>query len=343
MTIELSFDDIDSSNNPTLQSIFFRIRSKNIIRLYQLQRRNYIVNVDTDEHINVEDIQKLENTITEHTKIIFVWLRGGLQLLETLRNIYKNHKILFCAVDFPSVYAYHAGRPWKPSIKNVFHDNMFAVEVYYDKENIIKYMDTYFENLDRDRVFNFCSFPNKLFTNYSDINNVAINKILLTGAVSENYPERMIFQQYCEGNTDMCQIQPMRYPHQEYAEYIRSYLAVYAGPVNWISAWKRKGYHNYKDLYMTTKIFEIAGVGALLVVDDQCEKELHALGFINNVNCIYINRDKLDETVKYIVDPLNRSIIDDIRQKGQNHVKTYHTEDIFREKFVDMINKIAAS
>ena len=60
MAIELSFDDIDTTNSPTLQSIFFRIRSKNIIRLYHLQRRNYVVNVNTGEHINVEDKQKLK-------------------------------------------------------------------------------------------------------------------------------------------------------------------------------------------------------------------------------------------------------------------------------------------
>jgi hypothetical protein len=344
MALELSFNNIDVSNSPTILSIFCRIKSKNIIRLYQLQRKNYIINVDTNERIKVEDICALKNTITEHTKIIFVFLRGGLQLLNTLRDIYINHKILFFTLDFPAVYAMHVRWRRRPTIKNIFHNNLFSIEVYYDKENIFKYMNTYFKNLNRDHVFNFCSFPNRLFTNYTDINSTPINKILLTGeTIKQNYPERYKFGEYCNNNPDMCKIQSERYPHQEYAEYMRSYLAIYAGPVNWIDGWTKKGYTEYNDLYITTKIFEIAGVGSLLVVDDQCEKELHALGFINNVNCIYINRDRFDETVKYVVDPSNRAIIDDIRQKGQNHVKTYHTEDIFREKFVEMINKIASA
>ena len=77
--------------------------------------------------------------------------------------------------------------------------------------------------------------------------------------------------------------------------------------------------------YFLPKIFEITSVGSLLLMEDNFETHLNAIGFYNNINCIFCNKSNLLEKIIWILDPVNRLEIDKIRQEGMNLTRANHT------------------
>ena len=82
--------------------------------------------------------------------------------------------------------------------------------------------------------------------------------------------------------------------------------------------------------YIVSKYFEIPATGALLLAENpnKDHKEfdnLESLGFIDNVNYISCTKDNIQDKINWILDPLNKCKIDEIRKNGMEMVRNNHS------------------
>lgn len=169
------------------------------------------------------------------------------------------------------------------------------------------------------------------------INQTPINKLLLSGYVTEvyypmkhkifmlqndypitvlNHPGYGILQHNCVGKS--------------YLNKINEYIAS-------VSTCASQQYN-----YVLAKYFEIPATGALLFAyTDPVIEDLTDYGFIDMVNMISFNYDNLTQKIQYILDANNRDEIDKIRLNGYNLVLERHTHDIrFNIEFDKFINEL---
>ncbi len=114
----------------------------------------------------------------------------------------------------------------------------------------------------------------------------------------------------------------------EYASYVHHYVASVTSTLS-------NSYH-----YVFAKVFEIPATGSLLVVEDVIGPELKELGFFNMVNCILVNREDFDDKLDFILS--NPTIIEGMRRRGQELVKTRHMLGNRLDEFEDIITRIIA-
>lgn len=77
--------------------------------------------------------------------------------------------------------------------------------------------------------------------------------------------------------------------------------------------------------YIVAKHFEILSSGSLLVSFNERTSDMFSLlGFHPNVHYMSVNYDNLENTIKYILNPKNRRIINRIRRAGYEHCIKYH-------------------
>jgi hypothetical protein len=76
--------------------------------------------------------------------------------------------------------------------------------------------------------------------------------------------------------------------------------------------------------YIVAKHFEIPAAGLLLMTDAAMAGPLRELGFIANEHYLPATTENLEELIRYVVDPANRSAIDAIRANGQRLVRSRH-------------------
>ncbi len=114
---------------------------------------------------------------------------------------------------------------------------------------------------------------------------------------------------------------------KDYANYINKYVCAITSTLN-------NKYH-----YLSAKIFEIPATGALLIVEDEIRFELEAIGFIDMVNCILINRVNFDSKIDFVLQ--NPEIVDHMRKKGQDLVKAKHLLENRIEQFNKIVEKIS--
>ena len=151
------------------------------------------------------------------------------------------------------------------------------------------------------------------------LNNNPINKILVSGAISDYcYPERsklLNFNNVClkERGDDVWTNE------KSYSNYLNQYICCFATsvyPYNMTT-----GNCEYSGLILL-KTYEILGSGALLLSPLTEKDRLAKIGLIEDVNCMFIDMsddNKIQEKIDFILDIKNREFIDNIRKKGQNH------------------------
>lgn len=141
--------------------------------------------------------------------------------------------------------------------------------------------------------------------NEIEFNNNPINKIFISGYVDDRYPLRN-YSLSCKNVESLNHPGYNNHTHKiidlEYNKKLNEYLCCFCDA------------SSYK--YVLLKIFEITSVGSLLLVCDSIKNELNLLGFIDNLNCIFCNKDNINDKIEYILNDKNRLIIDEIRMKG---------------------------
>ena len=65
-------------------------------------------------------------------------------------------------------------------------------------------------------------------------------------------------------------------------------------------------------------------MGSLLLVDGSISEELKELGFVDNINCIFCNKDNLEDQMRWILSAENRDKVDSMRKLGMELVRSKH-------------------
>jgi hypothetical protein len=330
---------IDYENNTCvlLYCLFYSMNCDNIMKIFYTNWEKHftICKGNTGKNVLINDIDNLD---IDGIKLIFMEIRYGLDILPKLQKAFPSIPILYFTNDYPIVYGREACKSWQKDYK-ILPDNVYTVEIG-KKDTIIKYVKSVFSDIfPEKKLFELPYFFSGNISNET-INNNCCEKILFSGSNSSiEYEQRKKFIEFVKCRED-CVIQPQYFAHSTYTEYLRSFLAVYAGPVNWHYKWNNKGYKNMNDNIITAKCFEIPASGALLVADDLMKEMLEYYGFIDMKNCVYINLNNNDEKIKFIVNPENRNVIDEIRENGRKHVHAFYTEKIARETLNTIIGEI---
>lgn len=174
-----------------------------------------------------------------------------------------------------------------------------------------------------------------------ELNKNPINKITLTGSIKEKiYYGRFLISRI-KKKTNSQNIVILNHPryfnnkkikqkqntvvHDNYYKFLNEYIcsATSSGVI--------------KDNHIIiNKVFEICATGSLLLINLSCENKLKNYGFKNNKNMLVYddsNYDNTKEIIKFILNPNNKKLIDQIRYEGQqlvinNHLTLHRAQQI---------------
>jgi hypothetical protein len=177
--------------------------------------------------------------------------------------------------------------------------------------------------------------PNKIWIPYSCVDSILdkiqnnpspINKIFISGAVRSEYP----FRSHVVNLKDE---RIVRLDHPGYHNKTGTQGIDYFNLLNkCICCFTDASMYRY----ILLKNFEICGVGSLLLTDLAIQPEMEQLGFKDNVNCIFCNKETFLTKIEYILDPVNRAEVDRIRSAGMVLVRSSHMTSM-RAKSIDTI------
>jgi hypothetical protein len=258
-----------------------------------------------------------------------------ISIIETIKNkinIEPNIILFFRANTLISKYRFE--------IKNIKSYKILYIDDLHDSNEIteLKYMKPYVINK-FDLILSTYKYCINKFLNKININKVLWfphsfnelfkikynenpqNKILLSGAINENYPMRLKM-------LELKQIYPIEV--LEHPRYGKSKIHKIIGN-KYIKCINKYKYAfacclNNKTPYLVQKFFEIPGAGALLLAYDEYIKEpFQQLGFIDMDNYISVNKENLEEKIKFVLDENNSDIVEKIRKNGYDFINKNHT------------------
>lgn len=272
-------------------------------------------------------------------------------ILDILQVIEKNNISVIIFYDTYNIHAdYYNGNLITESY---FFENLLKkyvvifsfIDVNRTPQNIINYinsiknnnlyiLDGYpYELLEKKGIFiNKSKFlRTKVFADNSfidfDFNENPESKILLSGDINlELYPERVFMKNFYEENKNIMYHYPRSLNKNEYPIIINKFIAGYCSSVANLKC-------------VLAKFVEIPGCGALLVAEDDCLDDLTEFGFIDNINCILVNKSNYIDKYKYIVDPDNNEKINIIRKNGRNLILNNHTKNNRLRELLNIFNK----
>lgn len=164
-----------------------------------------------------------------------------------------------------------------------------------------------------------------------EFNNKPINKIFVSGRVSDVYPLKVfiknnaIFTKYIDClNHPSYGTRTHECVNEVYYKKLNNYLCCFVDALL------------YK--YVLLKVFETCSVGSLLFVEDTIKNELNNLGFYDNINCIMCNKNNLENKLKWILNIENRQLVDDMRKNGMVLVRQTHTTQKRSEQINNFVN-----
>ncbi len=265
--------------------------------------------------------------------------------LELILSKYQNIEYILVIENHDNVLINHI---FLDFFKNDIKKYIFADDIHKFKEsknndyyeNFNKIFVTYYEpflnmypNINKEKVV-WCphGYTNDYLINY---NENPTNKILLSGAMGLLYPLRKQMLKLFNGEC------------KEYINYLRhpKYLKF-----DYNSEQKYKIGKSYAQIlnnhlccftdcltygFVVSKYFEIPASGSLLLAENPSRDKLDKLGFVNNINYIECNKDNLIEKIRWILDPKNRTEVDQIRKNGMEMVRSRHSI----ENRAQLINK----
>lgn len=153
-----------------------------------------------------------------------------------------------------------------------------------------------------------------------EFNNNPINKILISGRISNIYQDRLFMYELAKTNKHL-EIFKCNF---NYIQKNKENLVCGINYYNLLNKYLCCFVDTARD-YMLAKIFEICSAGSLLLtMNENIIDIFEDIGFVNNVNYISCNRDNISEKINFICDPNNISIINNIRKNGYDLVNSKH-------------------
>ena len=166
-------------------------------------------------------------------------------------------------------------------------------------------------------------------------NKTPIQKIFVSGYVNDTYPLRKHMVKLAQTN-DTIELLPHpnyededrkhQYINDEYYKKLNQYLCCFNDALSWN--------------YVNIRVFEIASVGALLLIQDSIKEQLNELGFYDNEHCIMCNESNVEEKMRWILDDNNRPQVDKIRKNGMVLTREKHTTQHRADRFNEHIQSI---
>ena len=179
---------------------------------------------------------------------------------------------------------------------------------------ILAYYWYHYPTLYKINLNNIICFPKFVFDkNIIKLNIDPINKVILSGSMSKQYPMRKYLKSLNHINIDILTHSDGIFG-DEYYIYLNKYLCGFTCC------------SNKSTPYIINKFFEIPAAGLLLLAYDEYVKNpLMEIGFIDNENYISCTKENVIDKINYICDEKNRKEINRIRLNGYTLVKTNHT------------------
>lgn len=171
-----------------------------------------------------------------------------------------------------------------------------------------------------------------------DYNSKPINKILISGRISDIYPDRQFAYSYAKNNPNLFDVLDCNINYRTNVSDIDNPLAIYGEKFYlYLNKYLCCFVDTARD-YILAKVFEICGSGSLLLcMDTNVKNIMSELGFIDNINYISCSRDNFDEKIDYITNISNIDDINTIRKRGYELVKNKHTWYERMEFFTNII------
>ena len=271
--------------------------------------------------------------------IMNIYLKQLYNIINYTRSLDKHKchiKIVISPMDIFN------GTPQRTRLNRLLYtypENHFIMPGTINLKSFRKYIIDHSENrtltnetkhllLNKTRCFTpFCCYK------ILEFNQNPINKIAVCGKIISLYPERTKLIKYLNVN-------------------IISY--------NWNDRLSNnninflKKIHNYKCCFVSNpkrthidspvlKFYEILSTGSLLLCSTLDKQSHKYLGLENNINCIMIDfndSNKITDTIKYILDPVNEVIINKIRGEGHKLAKEVLTPLSRYQHLKDIINTL---
>lgn len=196
---------------------------------------------------------------------------------------------------------------------DIHHSSRLAVHRIPVFKKCFKSFNTYAYELNK---WNLPKINNNYFFPHSanwiiDFNENPISKILVSGSINPIYPDREYVANLKNKNIEVLKLDTKNNIWGEnFYKYLNKYLCCFVDTP--------------RD-YILAKVFEICASGSLLLCMNPTLLDIfEQLGFKDNMNYISCTRENLFEKIDYIVDPSNKSIIDNIRKEGHKLIKEKH-------------------
>lgn len=285
---------------------------------YLIKNKNF-KQINLSEIIGQPDVHHLFiNKFAELPKNIIFWYNKFFDL--NLQALPKSINIHLLIDDIHQEYDDHSKtlNILKQS-KNIFASYAYLFNTFYP------------EIIDTNVIF----FPHS--TRFiADFNDTPINKILVSGRLHHKiYPDRQKLYELSKTNNQKIDYLNVNVGYRikkdhpnliygdRYIHYLNKYLVCFTCESN--------------RAYLLKKFFEIPASGSLLLtINPFTKKYFVELGFVDGVHYLSATNDNIEEKINFVLDPVNRNIIDTIRKNGYELVKTKHTH-VNRAEFLNNI------
>jgi hypothetical protein len=165
---------------------------------------------------------------------------------------------------------------------------------------------------------------------YSDLqfNLSPIQKILISGCIDYKYPFRQFMSELNNPHIEVFKHPGYNnYSHdtnnKKFYKKLNEYLCCFCDSLIFN--------------YVLLKVFEIASVGSLLLVDDKISKQLNDLGFYDGENCVMCNQNNVSSKISWIFDDKNTIKVNSLRHKGFELARSRHNTEMRATLFNDIV------
>lgn len=273
--------------------------------------------------VYIDAIQFIQSNKDNDSIVIAVYWTNTLFCVNLLKYL-TNHsdpilmKIVFITFDYwPREH--RSSATYKNFVSRLFYaENHYVITFAHTIEQLNDMWNDDFDKY-RSKIFfknMWCCYD----SSFIEYNSNPINKVALSGRIiADNYPERLLLQNCNHPCVVILSYLDSEKLTNNYNIRLNKYLCCFASSV-YVYHKKSAQYKNTHILLL--KVFEILSAGSLLLCPNTEEKYLNSIGLYDHINCIICDMSKINKTIDYITNPINKKIIDKLRKSGQKHGST---------------------